>query len=104
VGLPRWQVFALIALVAYSVLPGPAVGAAFQREPGSRPVSGPVTHPDRDYAGSGLMERHFGAVPLVRPAGLPGLDVSSWQGNVDWATVAANGARFAYVKATDSTT
>ena len=30
--------------------------------------------------------------------------MSSWQRNVDWATVAANGARFAYVKATESTT
>lgn len=30
-----------------------------------------------------------------------GLDVSGWQGNVDWATVAANGASFAYVKATE---
>jgi GH25 family lysozyme M1 (1,4-beta-N-acetylmuramidase) len=39
----------------------------------------------------------------VRPAGLPGLDVSSWQGNVDWLAVAANGGRFAYVKATEGT-
>lgn len=37
------------------------------------------------------------------PAGLPGLDVSSYQGNVDWSTAYANGARFAYVKATEGT-
>jgi GH25 family lysozyme M1 (1,4-beta-N-acetylmuramidase) len=34
---------------------------------------------------------------------LKGLDVSSWQGNVDWASVKANGAKFAYVKATEGT-
>ncbi|GAA2833029.1 lysozyme [Crossiella cryophila] len=37
-------------------------------------------------------------------ASVPGMDVSSWQGNVDWARAWANGARFAYVKATESTT
>jgi GH25 family lysozyme M1 (1,4-beta-N-acetylmuramidase) len=32
-----------------------------------------------------------------------GMDVSSYQGNVDWSTAYANGARFAYVKATEGT-
>jgi GH25 family lysozyme M1 (1,4-beta-N-acetylmuramidase) len=32
-----------------------------------------------------------------------GLDVSSYQGNVNWAQVAANGARFAYAKASEGT-
>jgi GH25 family lysozyme M1 (1,4-beta-N-acetylmuramidase) len=49
----------------------------------------PVTHPGLDYAGSGLASRHVTPVRAARPAGLPGLDVSSWQGNVDWPTVAA---------------
>nr|WP_208036542.1 lysozyme [Streptomyces cyanogenus] len=39
------------------------------------------------------------------PAGLPrGHDVSSYQKHVDWAAAAAKGARFVYVKATESTT
>ncbi|HTZ43110.1 MAG TPA: lysozyme [Jatrophihabitans sp.] len=33
-----------------------------------------------------------------------GMDVSSYQGNVAWSTAYANGARFAYVKATEGTT
>ncbi|MEV5052018.1 GH25 family lysozyme [Arthrobacter sp. LAR12-1-1.1] len=33
-----------------------------------------------------------------------GLDVSGWQGTVNWSSVRANGARFAYVKATEGTT
>lgn len=35
------------------------------------------------------------------PPGVPGLDVSGWQENVDWASVWSQGARFAYVKATE---
>jgi GH25 family lysozyme M1 (1,4-beta-N-acetylmuramidase) len=100
----RRRVF-LIAFVAGAVTAGLASGAVVQRPPDGRTeVSGPMTHPERDYAGSGLAMRHFGLVQIAAPAGLPGLDVSSWQGNVDWAAVAANGARFAYVKATESTT
>jgi GH25 family lysozyme M1 (1,4-beta-N-acetylmuramidase) len=67
----------------------------------------PVSHPERDWMGS-QVARHepptgnVTITPLV--AQTPGLDVSGWQGNVNWASVAANGARFAYVKATESTT
>jgi lysozyme len=32
---------------------------------------------------------------------LPGIDVSHWQGNIDWAAVKADGIRFAFVKATE---
>ncbi len=59
----------------------------------------PVTHPDADHAGSGLAPR--AAQPIGTYALLKGLDVSSWQGNVDWNAVKANGATFAYVKATE---
>jgi len=41
---------------------------------------------------------------IVVPAAtsyVPGMDVSSYQGNVDWTTAYNNGARFAYVKATE---
>jgi putative cell wall-binding protein/GH25 family lysozyme M1 (1,4-beta-N-acetylmuramidase) len=41
------------------------------------------------------------------PPGLPGLDVSAWQeqdgARINWTQVAADGAKFAYVKATEST-
>ncbi|KAJ7561255.1 hypothetical protein O6H91_03G020300 [Diphasiastrum complanatum] len=36
-------------------------------------------------------------------SGTPGMDVSSYQGNVDWTTAFNNGAKFAYVKATEGT-
>jgi GH25 family lysozyme M1 (1,4-beta-N-acetylmuramidase) len=44
-----------------------------------------------------------GAPAQAAPAGLPGMDVSSHQGNVNWSSAWANGARFAYVKATEGT-
>jgi GH25 family lysozyme M1 (1,4-beta-N-acetylmuramidase) len=89
VGLNRVVLAALVAGLT-------TAGAAFGAE-------SPPTHPERDYAGSGLAIFHVAPKRAARPAGLPGLDVSSWQGNVDWPTVAANGARFAFVKATEGT-
>lgn len=35
------------------------------------------------------------------PSYLPGIDVSHYQGEVDWPAVAAGGVRFAFIKATD---
>src|SRR2546426_11417625 len=97
----------LIALVAGVVTINPVAGAAAnsRERQGPRHAGLAMTHPGRDHAGSGLAEREgAGAVPKVAPAGLPGLDVSSWQGNVDWSSVAANGGRFADGKATQGTT
>src|SRR4029079_12948946 len=88
-GRPR---LILLTLLVGALAAAPALGA------------GPPAHPELDHAGSGLAERHLARTPLARPAGLPGLDASSWQGNVDWPTVVANGGQFAYVKATESTT
>ncbi|MFF8772363.1 lysozyme [Kitasatospora sp. NPDC015120] len=69
----------------------------------------PPIHPELDFAGS-TVAAHEGRGPGAAPAAAlavtqtPGLDVSSYQGNVAWSTVRANGARFAYVKATEGTT
>lgn len=48
--------------------------------------------------------RTFAAVSGL-PPGIPGLDVSGWQQLTlsDWYTIAGNGAKFAYVKATEGT-
>jgi len=37
------------------------------------------------------------------PSGVPGIDVSNWQGEVDWAGQYDAGKRFAYIKATEGT-
>jgi GH25 family lysozyme M1 (1,4-beta-N-acetylmuramidase) len=44
------------------------------------------------------------ASPAVAAGGAQGLDVSHYQGAVDWTSVASNGATFAYMKATEGTT
>jgi hypothetical protein len=36
---------------------------------------------------------------LHRPLGVEGIDVSHWQGDVDWEAVAESGVRFAYIRA-----
>jgi GH25 family lysozyme M1 (1,4-beta-N-acetylmuramidase) len=52
-------------------------------------------------AHAAAVDPHVAVVPYATQ--LPGLDVSSYQGNVDWNGVRANGAQFAYVKATEGT-
>jgi GH25 family lysozyme M1 (1,4-beta-N-acetylmuramidase) len=71
----------------------------------------PISHPDDDYAGWHLRGSGggFQAMATVEASATAsthprGLDVSRWQGNVNWASVASKGAKFAYVKATESTT
>jgi GH25 family lysozyme M1 (1,4-beta-N-acetylmuramidase) len=70
------------------------------------PAANHVTHPERDHMGSTIRAHEKvndrSVVPNV--AGLPGLDVSGWQTGIDWNAVKANGAQFAYIKATESTT
>lgn len=87
-----------------------ALVAALLAVPGTATAAGRghVTHPQLDRAGSTVPAHEGGGrhgrplVPLVTRT--PGLDVSAYQGNVDWASAWNNGGRFAYVKATESTT
>jgi GH25 family lysozyme M1 (1,4-beta-N-acetylmuramidase) len=46
----------------------------------------------------------IGATQANAATYVQGMDVSGYQGNVAWSTAYANGARFAYVKATEGTT
>jgi GH25 family lysozyme M1 (1,4-beta-N-acetylmuramidase) len=45
-----------------------------------------------------------GAAKAQAQGAVHGMDVSGYQGTVDWAGAYADGARFAYIKATESTT
>jgi GH25 family lysozyme M1 (1,4-beta-N-acetylmuramidase) len=64
-----------------------------------------LTHPDEDIAGSQirLVEGEDAPVTEAFVTQTPGLDVSGYQGNVNWSATRANGARFAYIKATEGT-
>jgi GH25 family lysozyme M1 (1,4-beta-N-acetylmuramidase) len=100
---PRAGLKSRLAALSVATVVGGALFAAAQPAGAS---ADPVTHPERDWLGSQVAEHVPGSGKvLLRPAvaQTPGLDVSSWQGNVNWSAVAANGARFAYSKATEST-
>jgi GH25 family lysozyme M1 (1,4-beta-N-acetylmuramidase) len=65
----------------------------------------PIDHPEVDYAGSQipLFEQNGSGDPntIDTVTQTPGMDVSSFQGNVNWPAARAAGARFAYIKATE---
>jgi GH25 family lysozyme M1 (1,4-beta-N-acetylmuramidase) len=74
----------VVLLLAVSTAAGAAVGDGFTGAsgdatllPGAPPAYGPQTT-------------------------TPGIDVSHWQGTIDWQQVAASGVRFAFMKATES--
>lgn len=101
-----------VATVAAGGVLLPTAGAA-AAAPSTVPVAD--RHPDQDWMGS-QVAKHMRTKAAATPnstgaaatmsgvvAQTPGLDVSSWQGNVNWSRVAADGAKFAIVKATEGT-
>ena len=72
--------------------------------------TGHMTHPELDWLGSQI-KLHEGAdapgdskvVVTPKVTQTPGMDVSSYQGNVNWSGAWSNGAKFAYIKATEGT-
>ncbi|MFJ7911717.1 lysozyme [Kitasatospora sp. NPDC096204] len=101
---------ALAALAAATALVAGVAAPAYAAEPAPvAPVAEgrPGFHPEQDFAGStvAVHEGRGAAAPFASLAATqtPGLDVSGYQGNVNWSSVAANGAKFAYVKATEGT-
>jgi len=84
------------ALVLLLLVPS----AAIAKDGPDQGTATAMTHPERDYAGAGLKRlgpaSPAGAAAAADLAGGPaGLDVSSYQGNVDWSSVKNNGATFA---------
>lgn len=98
VGSPAVLLTALALLLA---LPGTA-GAEGD---GERPA-----HPEKDWMGSTISANEgipeSGSTAPTRPlsASVEGVDVSSHNGSVPWATLRKEGVRFAYIKATEGTT
>ncbi|MFE0513300.1 GH25 family lysozyme [Streptomyces sp. NPDC058964] len=85
-----------------------AAGAAAALLGVAQPAQARPTAPaaDAHYAADHIGSAMHGtasafAAQAATPQGVPGLDVSAWEGPVDWSSVAADGAEFAYVKATE---
>jgi GH25 family lysozyme M1 (1,4-beta-N-acetylmuramidase) len=93
-----------------------AVNALGQPVPVTRPAFTPtpvhpekLTHPGADYMGAvNIAHAPWGHSAPARPATsaavthLPGIDISSYQGNINWAAVAPY-IDFSYAKATEGT-
>jgi GH25 family lysozyme M1 (1,4-beta-N-acetylmuramidase) len=67
--------------------------------------SRPVAH---DHAMGSTIAAHEGSeapslAPSLMPSGPKGIDVSHWQGSINWNSVRAACIRFAYIKATEGT-
>ena len=115
---PRLLAVAVLVAVSSATL-GAGVGAAQPSSPGTTapgaaaepsPVEYDPVPPGYDPAGDSMGSTVPGrddpalsaqAVPAVAAGQPAGLDVASYQGNVNWGAVAAAGNRFAYVKATE---
>jgi GH25 family lysozyme M1 (1,4-beta-N-acetylmuramidase) len=107
VGAKNCALVALVACLPVTLLATPATAA---------PAEPTITHPQDDWAGSQIAI-HEGdtsakavqadvvpAQPAASGPHLAGLDVSSHQGNVNWASAAANHGVFGYIKATEGST
>jgi lysozyme len=96
-------------------LAGPALAQRSAAVGAPVPARIGVVHPGADHLGSTVRDRFpaarltpqrvLAAPPQATAGGSApyGMDVSSYQGNVDWGSAAAGGATFAYVKASEAT-
>ncbi|HEX4721722.1 MAG TPA: lysozyme [Pseudonocardiaceae bacterium] len=110
VGAKRGIIAALVAGTTFAgtlIFTATAPAGATATTPSGAAAQSVVRHPELDWAGSQVAKHEphptftGGITPLTTQT--PGLDVSGYQGNVNWASVAANGAKFAYTKATEGT-
>jgi lysozyme len=75
----------------------------------SASAAAPLPDGSEDHPAGSQIAKHEGVAATDPPLGgrtvgaVPGIDVSSHQGNVDWASHWNRGVKFAYVKATEGT-
>ena len=90
---PLSTVGVVAVVCALATVPAPAASAS---------VLAPMSHPERDTAGSTVAEHEPPTDEPPKVSGTPGIDVSHWQGAIDWTKVAQT-KQFAYLKATEGT-
>lgn len=97
----NWRSVLGVGAAVATVLAGPVV-TTVQAEPVTADRAITVDH----EMGASIRAREGvqGAPGLAAAAvQTPGLDVSHWQGTINWASVKSLGAKFAYIKATEGT-
>ena len=86
----RWKA-PLVAALAGATLSGCGSAIPFADYTGSLPPARSVAHPPKSaFTG-----------PFPHDFAIQGIDVSKYQGDIDWAQVKASGVKFAYIKATE---
>jgi GH25 family lysozyme M1 (1,4-beta-N-acetylmuramidase) len=103
--LRSWKTLVGVGIAVSAVVVGPfAVPANAAPQAGESPAGNVITV---DHQMGASIRAHDGVhgVPAAVPAvtQTPGLDVSHYQGTINWATVKSQGAKFAYIKATEGT-
>src|SRR5699024_11279105 len=101
------RVLAATARLAPLVLATARAGHAGESDSGPGGDANGRTQNTGRAAGSTIAEHENFTSPQARmaaaPSGVAGIDVSNWQGNINWNAVAADGIEFAYIKATGGT-
>lgn len=99
---------AVSALAAAGLLTAAGANAApVEKQPTPEAREAGITAPGEAAMGwkeRTVRPRSQSTTAVAAPSGVPGIDVSNWQGKVDWAGQWGAGKRFAYVKATEGTT
>jgi GH25 family lysozyme M1 (1,4-beta-N-acetylmuramidase) len=98
---PSWRSVVGVGIAVTALLAGPVATAA------AEPIAdGRASEADHQMGASIRAHEGVEKITGVAPAAVqtPGLDVSHWQGTINWATVKSQGAKFAYIKATEGTT
>jgi lysozyme len=95
-----WRSVFGVGVAVATVLAGPVVVTA-QAEP----AAGSAITVDHEMGASIRAREGVHGAPGFAAAATqtPGLDVSHWQGTINWANVKSLGAKFAYIKATEGT-
>lgn len=92
------------ALLAAAVLPAHAASPSVTHQ--ARPAHDHVMGASiKAHESHSTARAHTDALSttVMRASQTPGLDVSHYQGSIDWNAVAAKGAKFVYIKATEGT-
>ena len=83
----------------------PAAAGSQPAASGSQPAAAGITHPDLDFMGwsrRGTKGPTTGGITsLAAVVQTPGIDVSHFQGTVNWAAKFSSGIRFTWIKATE---
>ncbi|GAB3566620.1 lysozyme [Spelaeicoccus albus] len=97
--IANWTIAALLGTALTASVAGTAAAAPADSPSHDHQMGASIRA--HEGTGTGAAPRALTVQPQMAKNQTPGLDVSHWQGSVNWKSVASNGAKFAYIKATE---